>query len=120
MEVDIALADSEKFDRKGTVDFFDNQLDSATGTLRVRATVDNSDGVLSPGLFVRVRYPVGEPEKLLTIPEQSLASDQGKPFVFVVGKNANGQDVAVRRNVELGALVEVVAASRNRSRAFEC
>ena len=107
LEVDIALADSEKFDRKGEVTFFDNQLDSATGTLRVRATVPNTDGVLSPGLFVRVRYPVGEAEQLLTIREEALASDQGKPYVFVVGQNDKGQVAAIRRNVELGAMVEV-------------
>ncbi len=104
VEVDIALADSEKFDRKGEVTFFDNQLDSATGTLRVRATVENPDGVLSPGLFVRVRYPVGEAEELFTVPEEALASDQGKPYVYVVGQNADGQIAAMRRNVELGAL----------------
>jgi RND family efflux transporter MFP subunit len=104
VEVDVALADSDTFDRKGTVDFFDNQLDSATGTLRVRATVPNTDSVLSPGLFVRVRYPVGDRKKMLTIPEVSLASDQGKPYVFVVGPNAKGVDAAMRRNVELGPL----------------
>ncbi len=104
VEVDIALADSEIFDRKALVTFFDNQLDSATGTLRVRATVKNPDGILSPGLFVRVRYPVGEAEELSTIPELSLASDQGKPYLFVVGQNEEGQVAAMRRNVELGTL----------------
>ena len=117
VEVDIALADSQEFDRKGQVEFFDNQLDSATGTLRVRAIVPNPDGVLSPGLFVRVKYPVGEPEELLRIPEVSLASDQGKPYVFVVGKNGKGQVAAMRRNVELGVLDGDLRAIRSVARA---
>lgn len=103
LHVDIALADSEKFDRTGEVTFFDNQLDSATGTLRVRAEVPNTDGVLTPGLFVRVKYPVGRAEKLLTIREEALASDQGKPFVFVM-EQIGQQEFAMRRNVELGPL----------------
>jgi len=113
VKVAVSLADSEEFDQKGQVDFFDNQLDSATGTLRVRATVDNSSGLLSPGMFVRVRFPVGEPEKLFKIPEVSLASDQGKPYVFVVGQNDKGQVAAMRRNVELGVLEREFRAIRD-------
>ena len=104
VEVEIALADSTEFSLKGTVDFLDNQIDPATGTLRVRATVDNSDGLLSPGLFVRLKYPIGKPEQSLLIPEEAMASDQGRPFVFVVGE-LDQKPIAVARTVEPGPLV---------------
>jgi len=102
--VEIALADSPEFSLHGKVDFFDNQIDPTTGTLRARATVDNPDGLLSPGLFIRLRYPIGQPKESLLIPEEAMASDQGRPFVYVVGEK-EGQPIAEARNVETGPLV---------------
>ena len=104
VQVNIALADSEEFALNGKVDFLDNQIDPATGTLRARATVDNSDGLLAPGLFVRIKFPVGKAEPSLLIPEEAMASDQGRPFVFVVGKDGD-KTIAEARNVETGPLV---------------
>lgn len=101
VKVDISLADSDRFDLSGTIDFEDNQIDASTGTLRVRAIVPNPNGLLSPGLFVRVRYPIGEPSPELLIPEESLGSDQGRPFVYVV----NPDNKVVYRSVELGPQV---------------
>ena len=104
VRVNIALADSEEFALNGKVDFLDNQIDPATGTLRARATVDNSDGLLAPGLFVRIKFPVGKAEPSLLIPEEAMASDQGRPFVFVVG-NDGDKTIAEARTVETGPLV---------------
>lgn len=99
--VNIALADSEEFALTGTIDFLDNQVDPATGTLRVRATVENPDDLLSPGLFVRLRYPIGKAEPSMIIPEESLGSDQGRPFVYII----NDENKIEARNVELGPQV---------------
>ncbi|MFN9720017.1 MAG: efflux RND transporter periplasmic adaptor subunit [Planctomycetota bacterium] len=101
--VSISLADTDHFDVEGTVDFLDNRIDAATGTLRARATVQNRDGLLSAGLFVRLRFPIGKPGPALMIPEEALASDQGRPFVYVV-KDHEGKTIADARNVELGPL----------------
>jgi RND family efflux transporter MFP subunit len=103
IHVQIALADSDQFTLQGVVDFQDNQVDPATGTQRMRAVIENSDGLLSPGLFVRIRYPVGTARESLLIPEECLASDQGRPFVFVV-QQQDGQDVAAARYIETGPL----------------
>jgi multidrug efflux pump subunit AcrA (membrane-fusion protein) len=56
-QVRLALAGDAGFPREGRVDFVDNQLDAATGTIRVRARFSNPDGALTPGLFVRIRLP---------------------------------------------------------------
>jgi RND family efflux transporter MFP subunit len=67
---------------EGTIDFEDNQLDAGTGTYRVRAEVPNQDRFFSPGLFVRVRLPIGKPHPALLISEQALGTDQDQKFVF--------------------------------------
>lgn len=103
VKVRISLADSTDFDIAGTVDFLDNQIDSATGTLRARAAVSNENGLLSPGMFVRLRYPIGQPAPALLIPEESLASDQGRPFVYLA-VDKDGRTVAEARYIEPGPL----------------
>ena len=56
---DVALADEDNFSLRGTINFMDNQVESTTGTLRVRVVISNPSELLSPGLFVRIRIPVG-------------------------------------------------------------
>jgi RND family efflux transporter MFP subunit len=96
----MGTAGEEGFPRHGTVNFVDNRVDPNTGTLRVRAVFPNTDGMLLPGLFVRVRLPVGAPHKALLVPEEAVGSDQGQKYVFVVGD----QDRAVYRRVHVGAV----------------
>jgi RND family efflux transporter MFP subunit len=92
--VQVALADEAEFNLSGAVDFVDNQIDPSTGTLRLRAVIRNPQRLLSPGLFVRIRFPVGDPHPALLIPEEALATDQGQRFVYVIGDNNR---VAYRR-----------------------
>lgn len=102
LPVQIALADEKEFSLTGTINFLDNQVDPSTGTLRVRAVVDNSNEMLSAGLYMRVRVPVGNPQEALLISEESLGTDQGERFVYVV----NDKDEAVYRRVQIGWLTE--------------
>ncbi len=62
----------------------------------------NKDGLLLPGMYVRVRLAISAPHKALLVPERSLGSDQGRRFLFVVGD----QNVAEYREVETGPLQE--------------
>ena len=101
LKVGVALADEEAPSHEGTIDFVDSQVDAATGTLHVRATIENPSKLLSPGLFVRLRFPVGEPHLALLIPEEALVSDQGQRFVYVVGLD----DKTVYRRVKIGMFV---------------
>jgi multidrug efflux system membrane fusion protein len=97
-------ADDESFPLSGLITFTDNQFDAGTGTLRVRATVRNPKldrppwYMLSPGQFIRVRLPVGNPRPALLVPESALGSDQGRRFVFLV----NDRNEVERRDVRLG------------------
>lgn len=98
--VKIGLADEEGFSREGFIDFVDNQLDHGTGTLRLRAVVPNPDTLLSPGMFVRVRVPVGPRQPATLVREEALGSDQGERFVYVV----TAENKVVSRKVIVGQL----------------
>lgn len=106
LQVQIALADDDGFTLAGQVVFTDNQIDAGTGTLRVRATILNPRlarppwYMLSPGQFVRVRMPIGQPRDAILVPEKAIGSDQGQKFVYVV----NEKNEVERRNVRVGQL----------------
>ncbi len=92
------VADEKGFPRRSTIESKDERMDPATGEAHWRAALPNPDGVLMPGMFARVQLSVGSPHKALLIPEQSLRSDQGRRFVFVIDKK-NTVEV---RHVEIG------------------
>ncbi|MFO0804064.1 MAG: efflux RND transporter periplasmic adaptor subunit [Gemmataceae bacterium] len=119
--VKVGLADEEDFPREAVLTFADNQLDLNTGTLRFRAEMENKAlqfgplpalvgeaaayaveqkglRLLSPGMFVRVRLPVGGEHPGVRIPEEALGSDQGQRFVYVL----NGNNEAEMRRVKVG------------------
>ena len=111
--VGAALVDEDRMDfpHQGAVDFTDNRVDPGTGTLRVRAVFDNPAitepgaagqvrRIMSPGLFVRVRLPVGSPHEALLVPEKAIGSDQGQKYVFVV----NEDEEVVRSDIEVGSI----------------
>lgn len=100
LEVFASLTDEEDFSHKGKIDFMDNQLDPATGTLRIRAELDNQDRLLSPGLFVRLRFPVGAAQEALMVKEEALGADQGERYVYVV----DPEDKVQYRRVKVGVL----------------
>ncbi|MCR4521466.1 MULTISPECIES: efflux RND transporter periplasmic adaptor subunit [Bosea] len=83
----------------GKLHFVDNGIDGASGTVRVRAQLDNPDGKLMPGQFVRVQLGQARAEQQLVINERAVGTDQNKKFVFVVGDDAK----AAWREVSLGA-----------------
>jgi len=98
--IDIGLADEAEFPHHGVVDFTDNRVDLNTGTLRFRAKIDNpadahGNRFIVPGLFVRVRLPIGDPHPALMIREQALVTDQGRKTVYVLKekKDAEGKPV---------------------------
>jgi RND family efflux transporter MFP subunit len=96
-----ALSDEEGFPHKGLINFSDNRVDAATGTLRVRASIANPvPRVLSPGLFMRVRLPVGNPRKSIMIAEKALGTDQGQKYLYVV----NDKNEVIKRLVKIGKL----------------
>ena len=82
--VTLKLLDESDFLHTGKIDFVDNVINQSTGTVRGRAVFDNPDGVLTPGMFGRIRVP-GSPAYLaLLIPDEAIASEQARKYVLVV------------------------------------
>jgi RND family efflux transporter MFP subunit len=99
-EVQLGLTDEgDEFPHKGTINFEDNQVDQQTGTLRLRGIFPNADRLLSPGLFVRIRLPIGQAHDALVIPEEALGTDQGRKFLYVI----DDQNIAQYRSVTVGS-----------------
>src|SRR5437588_527680 len=98
--VSLGLATDEGFPRQGTINFVDNQVNPQTGTLRVRGMFPNTEEILAPGLFVRVRVPSGEAHRALLVTERAIDTDQGQKILYVVDQK-NG---VVSRPIRVGAL----------------
>ncbi len=102
----MGLADEEgKFPYKGYVDFADNQLTAGTGTLLLRGVFENpitksARRLLRPGMFVRIRLPIGKPHQGLLVIDKALSTDQGQKYLLVV----DNQNVVQYRRVRTGAL----------------
>lgn len=87
---------------RGHLQLVDNEVDAASGTIRLRAEFGNADGRLIPGQFVRIRLGETQAEDRLTISERAIGTDQDKKFVMVVGAD----NVAAYRQIELGPKVD--------------
>jgi multidrug efflux system membrane fusion protein len=111
----MALANDEGFPRVGRMDFLDNQLDGATGTIRGRAVFRNSDGQLTPGLFVRLRLAGTGSHRGLLIQDRAVGTDLSKKFVYVVGP----KNEIEYRTVTLGPLVDGLRVVRSGLEAGE-
>jgi RND family efflux transporter MFP subunit len=98
--VSLGLANEEGFPHQGTINFVDNQVNPKTGTIRVRGVFPNKEQVLLPGLFARVRSPIGRPHKALLVSDRALDTDQGQKVLYLV----NDRNEVVTRPVRVGAL----------------
>jgi multidrug efflux system membrane fusion protein len=96
--VRVGLINEEGFPHEGEMDFVDNQLNPATGTIRGRAVLPNPDGIFTPGLFARLRLLGSSEYEALLVSELAILTDQDRKYVYVVGPNGEAQ----RRDVVLG------------------
>ena len=98
--VRMGLANESGHPHEGRVDFIDNRLNAQTGAIRMRASFDNSQGLFTPGLAVKLTMGTSAPYPAVMVPERAIGTDQTKKFVYVVAANGAPQF----REVRLGAL----------------
>ncbi len=98
--VEVGLQTEGGYPHKGKLDYASPTVNQSTGTLAVRGLLANSDRVLLPGYFVRVRVPLDQQKDALLIPDVALGSDQGGRYVLVV----NADNVVEQRKVQTGPL----------------
>ena len=101
---ELELANETGFPHKGVIDFMDNQVDPAMGTLRVRGVFPNPgpERILQPGYFARVRVPGSSKYPALVVPDEAIGTDQSQKFVYVV----NDQNTVEYKMVKLGPIVD--------------
>ena len=99
------LADEEGFPHEGVIDYSALEVNPQTGTFEVRGVLDNAgprELAILPGLFVRVRLPIGEIDDALLVNERAVAADQTGPYVLVV----NQENVVEQRSIEIGGAID--------------
>lgn len=99
--IEAALSDESGFPHSGTIEYVAPQIDAATGTLLVRGIMRNPNRTLLPGIFVKIRLPMGKTVKsALLVPDRALQEDQGGRYLLVVEQD----DIIRQRYVQLGEL----------------
>jgi RND family efflux transporter MFP subunit len=101
LPIEIGLQTETGYPRKGTLDYIAPSVNQGTGTLAMRAVLDNPDRTVLPGYYVRIRIP-GPAQDALFVPEVAVGSDQGGRYVLVVNKD----NVVEQRKVEIGGVVD--------------
>ncbi len=107
LPVEMGLQGEDGYPHRGNVDFANNVVNPSTGTIAIRGVFQNPEPpngrrLLSPGMFVRIRLPIGLPHQAVLVVDRAIGSDQGLKYVYVV----DGQNKVQYRRVETGALQE--------------
>ena len=100
--VQVGLVGEDGFPHEGVVDFLDNQVDPATGTIRARALLDNADRNFTPGLFARVRVLGSGNFNAVLIDDKAVLTDQDRKYVYVVDAKGTAQ----RKDVQVGRMAD--------------
>ena len=97
----LRLPNGSMYPLPGRIEFSDNEVDTTTGTVAVRAVFDNPNELLLPGQFVTVELSLADPQKMPMVPQRAVLEDRDGQYVFVVDGNNHAQ----RRNISTGLTV---------------
>jgi membrane fusion protein (multidrug efflux system) len=102
----VIMADDDRHPLTGTVSILSPVANQAARVFEARIKVDNKDGLLKTGMFVKTRITTGEPLDILAVPQEAMSGQEGSYYVFVAEGNQ-----ARQRTVEIGTawagLIEV-------------
>ena len=107
--VRVGLATDQNYPYTGTVNFINNQVDPATGTINLRAVVPNPDRIFTPGLYARVQLEGSADLTAILIDDKAVMTDQDRKYVYVVGP----ENKAVRKDVTLGGFADELRIVRS-------
>ncbi|RMB07686.1 efflux RND transporter periplasmic adaptor subunit [Eilatimonas milleporae] len=107
--VKVRLVDEDTYDHAGRMDFVDNHVDRASGTILGRAIFDNPDHLLTPGLFGRLQLVASNAHPAVLLQDAAILTDQGSKYVWVV----DGTSRTERRTVTLGPIVDGLRVVRS-------
>jgi len=107
--VRIRLQGEDDYRLNGRIDFVDNALSNGSGTISVRAVVQNPDGKLRPGLFGQLQLAASAPRSAILLPDTAIVTDAARRLVYVMGP----KDVVQARPVQLGPVVDGLRVIRS-------
>jgi RND family efflux transporter MFP subunit len=107
--VRVGLPDETGYPHQARLDFTDNRLDTGTGTLRMRAVLDNKSGLFRPGMFARIQIAGSGSYSAIMIPDEAIGTDQVSKFVYVVEDDGT----AIRKWIEPGPLIDGLRVVRS-------
>jgi multidrug efflux system membrane fusion protein len=111
--VDVGLVGEDGFPHHGKLEFIDNRVDPGTGSVRMRALLDNKDGLLAAGRFARISIGGGDHKQdVVLISDRAVGTDQDRKFVYVVSGTDNNFK-ADYRSVKLGPIVDGMRVVRS-------
>lgn len=97
----VKLMDETTFATEGSLTFLDNQLDNSTGSMRARASFENSTGLFTPGMFGQLRLVGSDEYAAVMIPDTAIQADQTQKYVWVESE----EGTAERRDIVAGPIV---------------
>ncbi|MGE4286597.1 MAG: efflux RND transporter periplasmic adaptor subunit [Phycisphaerae bacterium] len=101
MDLYVGAGSSDDFPLSGKLDYIDNRVDKSTGTISARGIINNPDKMLYPGMYVRIKAPIGEKENAILIKERAICTDLSGKYVYLVSGEDN---IVSKANVECGQL----------------
>lgn len=105
--IGIGLQTENGFPHVGQLDYVAPTVDANTGTLTARALMPNTDVTLLPGMFVRVRIPLGVDKNAVLVPTTAIGSDQGGSYVLTVDDQNVVQEKSITTSTVTGDLTVV-------------
>ena len=100
-QVNVSLGKDGVLNYPAQLDYLSPNVDLNTGTLNIRARLDNPKGILKSGLYVSITLPYGKQKNAILIPDASIGTDQLGKYVYVV----NDSDIVHYRHIETGQLI---------------
>lgn len=96
--VEVILRGDDNTIFQGVIHAFDNRINTASGTIRARAILENENGALLPGMFAKVRLGSAAKGEQILVDEKAFGTDQDRKFVYVIDENS----AASYREVRIG------------------
>jgi RND family efflux transporter MFP subunit len=117
-EVLLGLGNNQDYPIRGTIDFVGNQVNASTGTITVRGVFPNKDRALAPGLFTRIRLPLGKSHPAVLVSDRALGTNQGQKFLYVINDKNKVEYRPVTVRALHGGLREIVDGLKHGERVI--
>jgi membrane fusion protein (multidrug efflux system) len=103
--IELILADGSLYEHKGNVDFIDRNVNTSTGSILIQASFPNPDGILTPGMYTKVKLELQTAVDAILVPQKCVTELQGQYSVYTVDDNNAVQARQVKATEKIGDLM---------------